>query len=98
MSNVKIIDLPDFPPSSTKSCNPIPKHCAGCGRTDDLRWLFYRCVFICPSCKELPQYKTLTRTRACQMYGLTVDELIQGYKQGFLQHMWTVPNPYAKYE
>jgi hypothetical protein len=69
------------------------KLCENCGRPGC--WRFWIRRYLCDQCKQLPQYRTICRSRAMAKYGLTFDEMLEGEREGILQ-VFKVPNPHDK--
>lgn len=71
------------------------KECQNCLKPNSTFRICTR-EWLCADCKELDEFKLLTRTRVVEMYDLTVAQLIEAYKQGVIQ-MFTIDNSKGKY-
>jgi len=71
------------------------KECQNCLKPNSTFRICTR-EWLCADCKELDEFKLLTRTRVVEMYDLSVAQLIEAYKQGVIQ-MFTIDNSKGKY-
>jgi hypothetical protein len=65
--------------------------CSHCDQ-DDAMWIFWLKRWLCNTCRNLDQYRTLCRSVVMRDWGLSFDELLQGQESGALEVMYT-PNP-----
>jgi hypothetical protein len=64
--------------------------CAGnCG--EDGGFVFYLACYLCKECRKRDEFRTICRSEAIRRYGLTIQDLLDGFTSKKLR-MWTTKN------